>query len=119
MSVAQGKRSAALGSEAIMKIPSLHGLPCRPVGSARQTVKRGLRRGVGYPGRQSLRAFALGYYLVAPTGRQTDVGRNRNVVNSSNLDFTARMLKPAGVSLTLLVVDLPYELLSPPQGGCP
>ena len=72
MRVAQGKRSAALGSEAIMNIPSLHGLPCRPDGSARQTVKRGLRRAVGYPGRQSLRAFALGYYLVAPSGRQTE-----------------------------------------------
>src|SRR5919198_5468226 len=55
-----------------MSISSLHGLPCRPVGSARQTVKRGLRRAVGYSGRQSLRSFALGYYLVAPTGRQTE-----------------------------------------------
>src|SRR5438128_5193172 len=65
MRVAQGKRNAALGSEAIMKIPSLHGLPCRPDGSARQTVKRGLRRAVGYPGRQSLRAFALEWMRAA------------------------------------------------------
>jgi len=27
----------------------------------------------GYPGRQSLRFFALGYFLPAPTGRQTEL----------------------------------------------
>ena len=42
MKVAQGKQSAALGNGVIMNIPSLHGLPCRPDGSARQTMKRGL-----------------------------------------------------------------------------
>src|SRR5205823_1712170 len=28
--------------------------------------------GAGYPGRQSLRSFSLGYFLLAPTGRQME-----------------------------------------------
>src|SRR5256885_15593655 len=95
MRVAQGKRSAALGSEAIMNIPSLHGLPCRPDGSARQTVKSGLRRAVGYPGRKPLRAFALGYYLVAPSGRQTE--RTASAMNTLTRSWpnTADAANPA------------------------
>src|ERR1051326_6431273 len=46
--IAQGKRSAALGNEAIMNI------------------------GVGGWLPQSLRSFALGYLLPAPPGRQTE-----------------------------------------------
>src|SRR6185369_6541329 len=72
MRVAQGKRSAALGNEAIMNTPlsSFSAVPPLPGGTA-EKEERGWSWG-GYPGRQSLRAFALGYYLVAPSGRQTE-----------------------------------------------
>ena len=72
MRVAQGKRSAALGNEAIMNTPlsSFSAVPPLPGGTA-EKEERGWSWG-GYPGRQSLRAFALGYYLVASAGRQTE-----------------------------------------------
>ena len=34
--------------------------------------KRELLLAAGYPGRQSLRSFALGYFLLAPAGRQME-----------------------------------------------
>src|SRR6266550_4370344 len=68
MRVAQGKRSAALGNETIMNIPSLHGLLCRPDRSAKQTVKRGLRLLAGQPRAAVAARLCPGLLSCCPSG---------------------------------------------------
>ena len=46
-------------------------MPTRRVGTA-EKVERGWGWWAGYPGRQSLHSFALGYSLVVLTGRQME-----------------------------------------------
>jgi hypothetical protein len=71
MKIAQGQRgtSAALGERQKQKpLPlSRFGAPL----GAPNLDKGRLSGGVVYPGRRSLRSFALGYYLAAPPGRRT------------------------------------------------
>ena len=70
MKIAQGKRgtSAAVGERQKQKpLPvSRFGAP---LGAPNLDTGR-LSGGVLYPGRQSLRSLALGYYLAAPPGRR-------------------------------------------------
>jgi hypothetical protein len=44
-------------------------------GGAPNQDKGSLDGGGAYPGRQSLRSFALGYYLAAPSGRRNFAGQ--------------------------------------------
>src|SRR5437867_3006487 len=70
MRVAPDKRSAVRGNEEII-FPSFHGPPRQPAGWRGGPWKEGLLLLLaGFPGRQSLRSFALGYLHLAPTGRQ-------------------------------------------------
>jgi len=68
--VAPDKRSAVRGNE-VINIPSFHGPPRQPAAGA---ADRGMREllGRGYPGRQSLRSFAMGYFLLAHPGQQME-----------------------------------------------
>ena len=71
MRVAPDKRSAVRGNEA-MNIPLSTVRRASPRAGAADRRKRELLLGAGYPGRQSLRSFALGYFLLAPPGRQME-----------------------------------------------
>ena len=69
MRVAPDKRSAVRGNEEII-FPSFHGPPRQPAGWRGGPWKEGLLLLLaGFPGRQSLRSFALGYFFLAPTGQ--------------------------------------------------
>ena len=68
--VAQGKRSAALGHGPKMNIPLLSTVRrTSHWAGAADRGKKGCYWCCGYPGRQSLRSFAQGYSLLAPTGQ--------------------------------------------------
>ena len=71
MRVAPDKRSAVRGNE-VMNIPSFHGPPRQPAGWRGGPWEEELLVGVGYPGPQALLFFALGYFLLAPPGRQME-----------------------------------------------
>src|SRR5437764_5683841 len=71
MRVAPDKRSAVRGNE-VMNIPSFHGPPRQPAGWRGGPWKEGVVVRAGCPGRQSLRSFALGYFLLAPPGWQIE-----------------------------------------------
>jgi hypothetical protein len=75
MKIAQGKRgtSAALGEWQDKSLSLCPGL-ASPSGAPNQDKGR-LGSGVVYPGRQSLRSFALGCYLAAPSGRRRGIQR--------------------------------------------
>ena len=71
MRVTPDKRSAVRGNE-VMNTPLFPPSAEPAYRLALRTVERGGCCWVGYPGRQSLRFFALGYFLLAPAGRQME-----------------------------------------------
>ena len=95
-----------------MNIPSLHGLPCRPDGSARQTMKRGLEIGGSVTqGGSRCAPLPWAIFSLPLRGGRQSLLRSSMTMFSSNLaeDAGANRAKPLGWALGFLVCSCQFS----------